>query len=143
MTPLLRRIQRLSATDRMRLVEAVIALTCARLGVLFLPFVLVRRTVDACAMIPARDSIADEVLARVPWAVRAAARRLPFTTTCLVQALAAAAMLQRRGHACSLRFGVRRGGRAGDALDGHAWLEYQGAIVIGAIAELSEYAALS
>ena len=62
--------------------------------------------------------------------VRSVARRLPFETLCLPQAMAAHWMLRRRGVACRLWIGVRR--RTPERpLDYHAWLTVDGESVIG------------
>ena|SRR5271165_1585267 len=61
----------------------------------------------------------------IRWAVEAAARHLPLSLTCLPQALAAAWMLQLRGHAPGLLYGVSAGFAA------HAWVELEGMPVVG------------
>ncbi len=66
----------------------------------------------------------------VAWAVRAAARHLPFRAVCLTQALAAHAMLRRRGVRGVVHFGAA-GPTSSDALDAHAWLEAAGVEVTG------------
>ena len=58
--------------------------------------------------------------------VRAVARRLPGSPSCLTTSLVGFALLRARGIASELRFGVRL--RAGD-LEAHAWLEVRGAVV--------------
>jgi hypothetical protein len=65
---------------------------------------------------------------KVVWAVSAAARRVP-RATCLTQALATQIMLGRRGHRTSLQLGIMKS-QAGK-LDGHAWLERNGKVLIG------------
>lgn len=65
---------------------------------------------------------------RVVWAVRAASARIP-RATCLTQALAVRLMLQRRGLPALLRIGVARSAEKG--VEGHAWIECQGRIIIG------------
>lgn len=62
-------------------------------------------------------------------AVGAAARRLPFKTTCLHEALAGEALLKAAGHDCALRIGARKH-ESGHAF--HAWLEADGVAIIGA-----------
>jgi hypothetical protein len=57
------------------------------------------------------------------------AGRLVPGTTCLVRALAAQALLARRGHASQLRLGVARG--SGRAFEAHAWLEQDGRVLVG------------
>lgn len=72
----------------------------------------------------------DAVTAReVAWAIRAAARRMPFEATCLPQAIAAQAMLRSRGVAACVHFGA---GLAGTGqLEAHAWVDAAGVGVTG------------
>jgi hypothetical protein len=79
--------------------------------------------------------------ARVGAAVRAAARRLP-NTTCLMEALAAEAMLRRRGVVSTLHIGVRPPSQAA-TLDAHAWLECHGHVVVGDHVDLGDYRVLA
>jgi hypothetical protein len=79
--------------------------------------------------------------ARVAWSVTRASRHVPFQTTCLIESLAAASMLWRRGCACNVRFGVRRSAR--HSLAAHAWVECNGRVVYGVAADCSEYSVLS
>lgn len=62
----------------------------------------------------------------IRWAVEAAAHHVPVSLTCLPQALAAAWMLQIRGHAPGLVYGVSAAGFAA-----HAWVELEGMPVVG------------
>ena len=62
------------------------------------------------------------------WAVNATTRLIP-RSTCLVRALAAQRLLARHGYPSTLHLGVAR---SPDGLDAHAWLECQGATLIGA-----------
>ncbi len=74
--------------------------------------------------------------------MNAATRRLPFGTTCLVDALAADAMLRRRGIDCTVRFGVRAP-RGSGRLEAHAWLEHDGEAVLGRLEDRAGYAPLA
>ena len=123
-------------------VEAAVLLLLVRAGLSLLPFDTLRRSLQYYSD-PARpaDSTSAALVPRVAWAVTAAARRLPIRTTCLVESLTGDAMLRRRGLSSTLRFGVRPPSRG--ALAAHAWVEHDGAVVFGALDELSEYSALS
>ena len=55
--------------------------------------------------------------------------RVPWRSTCLVQALAARRWLARRGVASELVLGARKPG--GAELDAHAWLKAGERIVVG------------
>lgn len=59
--------------------------------------------------------------------------------TCLVKALAARVLLARHGYRTECRLGVARHSKT-DKIYAHAWLEYQGAVVMGG--EVSQYQAL-
>lgn len=72
---------------------------------------------------------ADAALARaVGDAVTVAARHVPWNAVCLPQAIAAKAMLARRGQASVVHFGAAR---SGGELTAHAWLTAGDEIVVG------------
>jgi len=129
-----RRFPRLSPGDRALLAEALLLLICVRAGLHVVPFTSLRRRLES------RPLSIEHPVDRIVWAVGAITRRLP-RTTCLTQALVADSMLRRHGHAPALRIGVRQG--KSPALDAHAWVECDGAIVIGTIDTLGDYAILS
>jgi hypothetical protein len=136
------RFRALNAADRGLLVEAAAWLAGARLGLSLLPFLTLQRTLASLSHRFARPATLSSVpTARTAWAITAAARHLPLRTTCLVESLAARAMLQRRGIDCALRLGVRRAADL-SPFTAHAWLEHQGAVVLGQVDDLSEYARL-
>ncbi len=64
--------------------------------------------------------------ARAPWAVRAAGRRIP-GATCLTQALALQAMLERAGRPCRVEIGVAKA----ESFEAHAWLVCGDAVLLG------------
>ena len=57
------------------------------------------------------------------WAIPALARRLPWSSTCLVRALAGARLLRRRDVPVTLHLGARSAGNG--TLLAHAWLSEQ------------------
>lgn len=68
--------------------------------------------------------------ARVGWAVASAARFVP-GATCLPQAMAAQALLARRGIGSTIQTGFDRTEAKG--VEGHAWLVCDGEVVVGDI----------
>jgi Transglutaminase-like superfamily len=136
-----RRFLALTSGDRALIVEAAALLCAIRAAVAVLPFSFSRRVLRA---LPPSRSIpecsAAESVRSIAWAVRSAAARLPVRTTCLVDALAGEAMLARRDVACELRFGVRS---APGVFSAHAWIEHEGAVVLGAVEDLADYSVLS
>lgn len=112
--------------------EATLALLVARFLVFVVPFRLTAR------MFPPRepDDAPAEAAAEacghlIGRRVARVADHLPWTSTCLVRALAGALLLARRGTVSHIRVGVRKeDGR----LAGHAWLMVGTASVIGGAA---------
>ena len=117
--------------------EAAVRMLAARIAILIWPFPRVARTFGE--FVPPGD---PRVLARAPldpdlarivrdigWAVRRSAPFMPFRSVCLQQAMAAHAMLRRRGIASVMHFGAGRGETK--PLDAHAWLDVSGIKVTG------------
>ncbi|NVD43551.1 lasso peptide biosynthesis B2 protein [Qipengyuania atrilutea] len=85
----------------------------------------------------ARTSSASPLeIAAVRRAVLRASRNIPGGTKCLPQALAARAMLARRGVTAELKIAARSAPSQADRF--HAWLEYEGMQVTG-VCDDSEY----
>ena len=119
-------------------------LTIVRVGLWLLPFRTLRRLLERYAGRPgADDGSSIERVRDVVRVVTAVARRWPGATTCLVDALAADAMLRRRGYASQLCFGVRPPGSGAKRLEGHAWIEHRGTVVLGELDRLGDYAVMS
>jgi hypothetical protein len=139
------RLRALNARDRSLVIEAALLLTATWLGLKTLGYPLTRRMVARSASRLrrriGRTRVAPE---RVAWAVVAVANQMPFRTTCLPRAIAGHLMLVRRGYPSDLRIGVLPR-RAGDAqpLQSHAWMEYEGTVLIGALDNLADYAVLT
>ena len=126
---LLRRFLQLPPVDQCLLVKAAVLILAIRLGLWLMSFQRVRRLLTGRTPRFSRHRDAGEgSVGRIAWAVTTAGRYLP-GGTCLIQALAAQAMLGQGGHPTSLRIGVAK--KAGKSLTAHAWLECQGRIVIG------------
>ena len=126
------RLLRLPIADKLLLLEALLALASARLAMFLLPF----RSIAAWmgtrgAQSPAAASPEDlRIAQKVGWAVAALARRVPWDSRCLAQALAGSAMLRRRGLEGTVNFGARRD--QSTPLAAHAWLRFGPAIITGA-----------
>jgi hypothetical protein len=125
--PKLRAFLTLSGENRRLLIEA-----CARIlfawGALKLrPFAHVVSSLDAPRH--AGAPVDQTLIRRVRWAVEAAARHLPLSLTCLPQAFAASWMLQARGFAPRMHYGVAVSETGG--FEAHAWVELDGISVVG------------
>jgi Transglutaminase-like superfamily len=124
----LRKWRSLAAGDARLLLEAAVFLAIARAAVLLIPFRFLAGLVDRAPVQPARDPN-PALNCTIGWAVATAARNVPWRAACLPCALAAKAMLSRRGYRAVLHFGVGRDETG--ALVAHAWLEAGGTIVVG------------
>lgn len=109
----------LPADRRALAIEAVLALGVARLLILTVPLRWVARRLER-QVDPRPQPREASHIRDVGWAVRAAARRTPWESACLAQALAGKWMLGRRGLRGTVRLGVAKD--ADGRLEAHAWL---------------------
>ena len=111
--------------------EATVLLLLARLLVDHVRLGRWRRYLNASPMPISAGGPAPRALGRkIGRIVSRLAPHMPFTATCLLQAIAAQWMLRRRGAASELMIGARRTTEDGD-LDLHAWLTVDGRCVVG------------
>ena len=115
--------------ERALALEAAAWLAMSRLAVRFLPFRWIApRLGRHMAVLPkASDPAHEEILKKVSWAVAAAARHVPWEAVCLPQAMAAKAMLRRRGIGSTLYLGISREERVA----AHAWLRAGRRVITG------------
>lgn len=109
--------------------RAYVLVWLIRLALWVMPFrVLYKWTIDFRKGRIGDKPLAPSAVTKIVWAVSAAAKRVP-RATCLTQALATQIMLGRRGHRATLQLGIMKS-KAGK-FDAHAWVERNGAIIIG------------
>lgn len=117
----------MSGAQRLLVLEAALMLGLARLVVRTIPF---RHIAPLLARAPETGRRDEALAARVREAVETAARNAPWNAVCLPQAMAAKAMLARRGCGSSFHLGANYDGRG--KLIAHAWLEAGGTVIVGA-----------
>jgi hypothetical protein len=110
------------------LVEAGFFLLLARVELAILPFARIMSGLAGRSEGELRGN-AGEWIRQIRWAVETMAQHSPLPLTCLPQALAATWMLQSRGFAPRLLYGVRTDRTNG--FSAHAWVELHGAPVVG------------
>lgn len=124
--------------ERALLAEAAAHLLAARVRIATTPFRKIAAKIGE--FVPPSDARIAAVRAPAPadrarvaeqvgWAVTRAANHVPFKAVCLPQAMAAHAMLRRRGIASAMHFGARRSDEK--PIDAHAWLDAAGVEVTG------------
>ncbi len=112
--------------ERLLVFEALVMLALARLVLQTIHF---RHVAPWLERAPEAQGV-DEALARhISNAVTIAARNAPWNAVCLPQAMAAKAMLARRG--CGSSFHLGAGLDANGKLVAHAWLEAGDIVIIG------------
>jgi hypothetical protein len=100
------------------------------LAIDLLPFKLYRKMMRPVARRPEMGfAPAAEFTKRVAWAVRAAARRVPWRAVCFHQGIAAQQMLCRAGVPAELRYGVAKTANGG--FKAHVWVTSYGKTVVG------------
>lgn len=127
----LRRLGQVSPREHALLAEASIRLLAAKIAVKTVPFKRLAPRIGELLPPPQAGekaahyppSAADMAIAReIGWAVTRAAQHLPFEAVCLPQAIAAHAMLRRRGIFSLIHFGTTRGDASPLGFAAHAWL---------------------
>jgi Transglutaminase-like superfamily len=117
----------MSGADRWLVCEAILMLGMARFIVITIPFRLMAPWLSRA---PHTSSCDEALLLRVRQTVTTAARNVPWNAVCLPQAIAAKAMLARRG--CGSSFHLGADINAKGKLTAHAWLVAGDTVVVGA-----------
>jgi hypothetical protein len=115
------RLLEISNVERRLLLRAFVTVGATRLTLTTLGTREARRIASVSAL-----GVFQARIDRVAWAVRVAGAHLP-AATCLTQAIALQAMLERTGYHSSIEIGVTTNG----GLNAHAWVVADGRIVIG------------
>lgn len=125
----IRTFLRLPLARKLMLAEALMLSGYYRFKMLCMPFPALAKGLG----MPEKESPWEENCGakarQVGWAVGAVCRRTPWQSQCLVQALTARKMLQRRGISCTMYMGARRNDQ-GQA-EAHAWLRSGKTFVVG------------
>lgn len=121
------RFRRLRAEQRRYLVKASVLLGFASAAVALLPFGFAIRF----GCVPPSNRHADVAQqGDIVWAVKAAARRLPWRTMCIEQGIVAQRMLRSIGVEAVLHYGARHDATSGK-LKAHVWVSVGESILIG------------
>jgi hypothetical protein len=129
------------------LLQAVIALAIVRGALRVFSFRVIARALGLREGRAAEivDAATVERAERIGWVIRVAAAHVPWNTTCLMEALAAAGLLRVRGIGGTLSLGVAKGASPDDNLLAHAWLQCGDRVLTGEserdrFAELTSFA---
>lgn len=128
----------LGLSDKLLLVRTIPLIVLVRLALSTLPFANVLRI---CESLRTRRSFVDDARSpkKLAWAVASVSSYIP-KATCLTQALTLKTLLARRSFASDLRIGVKKD--AAGKLEAHAWIEYEGEVILGGRHDLATYTLL-
>jgi len=111
------------------MIEALVLLPVARLGLALCGFTLTRALFEQVSRIgrqPVNGSRADDLPRVITHCVHAAARHAVCGTRCLPRSLVLWALLRRQGFSPVLRFGARN---TDGRFEAHAWVEIGGRVL--------------
>jgi hypothetical protein len=132
------KLLRLTRSKRYLLFKACLLLTSIRLGLGLLPFQVLMRVVGAACKSNIQSILpSSSPIESVVWAVEGISRHMPGHTKCLARALTTKVLLHQQGYASNLQIGVAKSDNG--SLEAHAWIEYEGRIVIGNLRDLSRF----
>jgi hypothetical protein len=122
------RITKLSAQDLGVLLGLAALECCIALALAIAPLSAVRRWIRIAKPAGRACSVSEQ---RVCWALDALGRRMRFAKNCLVRAFAAELLLADIAQPTRIVIGVRR---SAAHLEGHAWVERGGRVIVGGVA---------
>ena len=122
-----------SGPERAAVLEAFLWLGVMRLTLRLWPFrsIAVRMGLKQTGAAIAAQNPHIAETTRIGWAVKAAASRTPWPSTCLVQALAGMMMLSRRKMTGALYLGVAKDELAPEPIAAHSWLCSGESVLVG------------
>jgi hypothetical protein len=133
------RFLRLKPRDRHLLLYTLILLSFIRLGFVLFRFVQLQNILRKFSHSSPQITPTVSILTLL-WAVDAASAMMPGGVKCLARALTMDVLMRRHGYLPDLRIGVIKGPEGQPQF--HAWLEYQGQVVIGHLPNLVEFQTL-
>ncbi|NEU76650.1 lasso peptide biosynthesis B2 protein [Hassallia byssoidea VB512170] len=126
----------MGAGDRHLLIMTLILLATIRLGLWLMPFRTLLKLIAKISRQSDRPQVTQVSVGKISWAVKAVSRYMP-GVKCLARALTTQVVMSRYGYSCELRIGVAKGEKG--ILEAHAWIEHEGLIVMGYLADLSRF----
>lgn len=131
---------RLPASDRLLLFKTFILLGLVRLGLWRLPFKTLQQSLNKISRSPQispASSVRCRSINKIVWAVDVSSHLMPGHVKCLARALTTQVIMSRRGYTPDLRIGVAKD--RNNCLEAHAWIELEGAVVIGLLPDLKRF----
>ena len=138
----LNKLLELSWQQRRVLLYTCLSLNIIRFALWRFPFKEVRQQLASIAETWVCDQSPPSISVDfIVWCVTASGYYTPRRAKCLVKALTAQLLLTRYQYAHQLHIGIAMS--EAKTLEAHAWIEYDGKVIVGDLQELSRYKPLS
>ena len=135
------KLLRLPNKEKWLLGQTYIVLGSSRLGLRYLSFQRLHHLIDKLSnrLIQAKG-ISELTLEQIISAVETSTYYMPGQPQCLSRAITAKIILAVYGYHCNLKLGVTKTPMS--SLEAHAWIEYEGNVLIGGGQELNRFVSL-
>lgn len=134
-----------SLTEKLCLLHIVIYVCAARLVLRHFPFRMAVKIFWELGSIRTpfsrHKAQPEATLLRAQWALAAASGLIPGAKNCLVRALVLHTFLENHNIASTLRWGFARNKEG--SVEGHAWLEHDDRVIIGAVDGLEAFGVIA
>jgi hypothetical protein len=132
------RFVRLAPQDRNLFLKTYILLTLVRLGLLLRSFNRLCKLLERFSGFnPSSASDHPLLIRRIAWAVDASCKLMPGSVKCLARAMTMKTLLDLHHCPSKLMIGVDKNNV--NQLEAHAWVEYEGHVVMGQLHDLSRF----
>ncbi|MGB7250548.1 MAG: lasso peptide biosynthesis B2 protein [Phormidesmis sp.] len=135
------KLRLLSWQQRRVLLYACFWLNAIRLALWLFPFGTIRRLLKNVMSVWLYEEAKPVSVDFIVWTVAIAGAYAPGGAKCLARALTTQLLLHRYQHHYQLHIGVAK--NAAQVLEAHAWIEYQGRVVVGGLSNLGQFKSLS
>lgn len=129
----------LTNRERLFLIETFLLLGLVKLGLGLISYQKLLHLLDKMSKLDYKDREIE--LNKIVRAVNISTRYMPGGAKCLARALTTQVIMRQQGYSPQLIIGVTNAEQG--QLEAHAWIEYQGLIVVGDLQNLSRYMPLS
>lgn len=146
----LHRLVKTGYKERKILLTTSMLIAAIRLGLWLLPFKRLLALLDEISHLSRSSQISAKGIStrqistkkisvrKIVWSVNSVSHYIPgMKCKCLARALTTQVLMKRYGHTPKLQMGVAKTGEG--KLEAHAWVEFQGIVIIGNLPDLSRF----
>jgi hypothetical protein len=137
----LHRFIQLASQERNLFLKTYVLLTVVRLGLFLKSFNRLCKLLELISrhnQTVVGDPLSQrQLIVRVQWAINACCKFMPGSVKCLARALTMKTLLDQHGCPSKLMIGVDK--NQAQQLEAHAWIEYEGHVIIGQLNDLTRF----